>query len=49
MVSDLTRLRVYERGGHTPVYAKRFRAAVSMHCHTIYPALRADGQTRSRR
>jgi hypothetical protein len=34
MVSDLTRLRVYERGGHTPSYAKCFRAAVSMHCHT---------------
>ncbi|HEV2669167.1 MAG TPA: hypothetical protein VG324_29895 [Blastocatellia bacterium] len=34
MVSDLTRLRVYERRGHTPPYAKCFRAAVSMHCHT---------------
>lgn len=34
MVSDLTRLRVYERSGHPPPYAKCFRAAVSMHCHT---------------
>ena len=34
MVSDLTRLRVYERRDHQPSYAKSFRAAVSMHCHT---------------
>ena len=34
MVSDLTRLRVYERRDHQPSYAKCFRAAVSMHCHT---------------
>jgi len=34
MVSDLTRLRVYERRDHSHSYAKCFRAAVSMHCHT---------------
>jgi hypothetical protein len=34
MSSDLTRLRVYERRDHQPPYAKCFRAAVSMHCHT---------------
>src|SRR5215475_7920020 len=34
MVSDLTRLLVYERRDHSRSYAKCFRAAVSMHCHT---------------
>jgi hypothetical protein len=34
MVSDMTRLHVYERRGHPPPSAKGFRAAVSMHCHT---------------
>jgi hypothetical protein len=34
MVSDMTRLHVYERRGHPPPYAKGFRSAVSMHCHT---------------
>jgi len=36
MSSDLTRLRVYERREHQPTYAKCFRAAVSMHCHTSH-------------
>src|SRR5262247_3896673 len=34
MVSDLTRLHVYERRDHPPPDANGFRAAVSMHCHT---------------
>jgi hypothetical protein len=34
MVSDLTRLHVYERRDHLPTVAKSFRAAVSLHCHT---------------
>ena len=34
MVSDLTRLSVYEGRDHSPALAKGFRAAVSMHCHT---------------
>jgi len=34
MVSDLTRLHVYERRDHTLPLAKGFRAAVSLHCHT---------------
>jgi hypothetical protein len=34
MVSDLTRLLVYERRDHSGAYAKSFRSAVSMHCHT---------------
>jgi len=34
MVSDLTRLHVYERRDHLPHHAKRFRTAVSLHCHT---------------
>jgi hypothetical protein len=34
MVSDLTRLLVYERRDHSRSYAKCYRAAVSMHCHT---------------
>jgi len=34
MVSDMTRLQVYERRDHSRSYAKCFRAAVSMHCHT---------------
>jgi hypothetical protein len=34
MVSQQGRLRVYERSGHPPDYAKAFRAAVSLHCHT---------------
>jgi hypothetical protein len=34
MVSDVTRLLVYERRDHSRSYAKCFRAAVSMHCHT---------------
>jgi hypothetical protein len=34
MVSDLTRLLVYERRDHSRSYAKNYRAAVSMHCHT---------------
>jgi hypothetical protein len=34
MVSDLTRLLVHERRDHSGAYAKCFRAAVSMHCHT---------------
>jgi hypothetical protein len=36
MSSDLTRLRVYERRDHQPPYAKCFRAAVSMRCHTSH-------------
>jgi hypothetical protein len=36
MSSDLTQLRVYERRDHQPPYAKCFRAAVSMHCHTSH-------------
>ena len=36
MSSDLTRLRVYERRDNQPPYAKCFRAAVSMHCHTSH-------------
>jgi hypothetical protein len=34
MVSDLTRLLVYERRDPSDAYARCFRAAVSMHCHT---------------
>lgn len=34
MVSDLTRLFVYERRDLSGAYAKSFRSAVSMHCHT---------------
>ncbi|MGH9938493.1 MAG: PHP domain-containing protein, partial [Blastocatellia bacterium] len=34
MVSDLTRLHVYERRGHLPHHTKGFRTAVSLHCHT---------------
>jgi hypothetical protein len=34
MVSDMTRLRVYERRDHLPPLSESFRAAVSLHCHT---------------